>query len=123
MWQKSPRRSGGEAYQEQISGVERGIEYAVTPPGGTGKPVFFDGYDAKRSVLLDAKDWKNYPPESARFWKDNAHEEAVAQLKAANGAPIEWHFSGRKGYDAVNDLFHDEDVQGIRLVITPATQK
>lgn len=122
LWQKSPRRNGGESYQEQITSVQRGLEYAVTPPGG-GKPVHFDGYNAERRALLDAKDWKNYPPDGVEFWKQGTIDEAMKQIRAANGMPVEWHFSSSKGFDAVQTLFSGREVTGIRLVLTPAVSK
>jgi hypothetical protein len=118
IWQHSPRRSGGESYQEQITGTQRGIEYAVTQPGG-GNPVHFDGYDAQRGVLLDAKDWKNYPPDGTDFWEATILKGAKDQLRAANGTPVEWHFSSRKGFDAIATLFGSTRLKGIHLVITP----
>lgn len=117
-WEKAPARPKGEAYQELISGVERGIEYKVQIPDGSGKTVWFDGYDAERKVLLDAKDWKNYPPPDTEFWKDDILREAKAQTLAANGQVVEWHFSSPHGYNAVQDLFQKRGIEGIDLVIT-----
>ncbi len=42
-------------YQERITGAPRGVEYNVNG-------VNFDGYDADRDVLLDAKHWTQECP-------------------------------------------------------------
>ncbi|MDP3672564.1 MAG: Tox-REase-5 domain-containing protein [Telluria sp.] len=117
-WQLSPMRSKGEAYQEQITGAQRGIEYDVALIGAKGEKVRFDGYDASRKVLLDAKDWKGFPPKDTVFWTENVLKEAKSQLEAAKGVPIEWHFSTQSGRDAVLGLFRDRDITGITLVVT-----
>lgn len=62
VWKESPKRTKGIEYQEQITGVERGAEYEV-------KEIWFDGYDPKRKVLLDAKDWEKWPPVDKDFWQ------------------------------------------------------
>lgn len=118
-WQLSPKRTGGEAYQEQITGVRRGIEYDVPSDRVPSGKVRFNGFDAERKVLLDAKDWKGYPPKDTEFWKGDLLDQAENQTKAARGTPIEWHFSSPEGMQAVKQLFKDEEVAGIRLVLTP----
>jgi hypothetical protein len=117
-WQVAPKRSGGEAYQEQITGVERGFEYDVPYAAAPSGKVSFDGYDAERGVLLDAKDWKGYPPAGATFWQKDVVKQALSQTNAANGMPIEWHFSAQAGMDAVHTLFEKEGVTDIKLVLT-----
>lgn len=118
-WQLSPKRTGGEAYQEQITGVRRGIEYDVPFAGVKSGKVSFDGYDAARKVLLDAKDWKGYPPTDWDFWHKKVVREAQHQVEAANGTPIEWHFPQRDALDAVKGVFDDKKIQGIKLILTP----
>jgi hypothetical protein len=111
-WAKSPRRTKGQAYQEQISGVGRGAEYEVNG-------VRFDGYDASRKTLLDAKDWRNFPPLNKDFWHKATLDEARRQLGAANGTAIEWHFSTQGAADAVAGLFKANGITGIKIVVTP----
>ena len=111
-WVESPSRSKGQAYQEQISGVPRGIEYDVD---GT----LFDGYDAGRKALLDAKDWQSYPPLDEDFWRDGALKEARDQITAANGTAIEWHFSTQAAANVVAALFAATGITGITIVVTP----
>lgn len=117
-WQLSPKRSKGETFQEQITGVTRGIEYDVRLPGKSGKIVRFDGYDTERKVLLDAKDWKKYPPDGASFWMDKTLRDAQTQLRAAKGIPVEWHFSNERARQVVSKLFVKERIN-IALVLTP----
>lgn len=118
-WQLSPKRSAGEVYQEQISGVRRGIEYEVPAPDLPSGKVRFDGYDAQRKVLLDAKDWKWYPPQKTKFWRDSTVLDALRQIDAAHGVPIEWHFSTLSGLEEVRTLFEYENIREISLVLTP----
>jgi hypothetical protein len=114
-WGYSPTRTRGEAYQEQITGVPRGVEYQVNG-------VWFDGYDPTRNVLVDAKDWVNYPPPNAEFWEDDAVTEARRQLDAAEGTGVrvEWHVASQQAADALNALFQDDRLLSqIKVVVVP----
>jgi hypothetical protein len=81
--------------------------------------VWFDGYDASRGVLVDSKDWQNYPPEGAEFWKDGAVKEAEGQLDAAagTGARIEWQVSSQQAADALNELIGSRDTLRGRVTV------
>lgn len=80
-------------YQELITGAPRGVEYNVNG-------VNFDGYDANRDVLLDAKHWTQECPlgDRCRFeplrqaLTDKLVAEAERQLDATRmqGTQIEW---------------------------------
>ncbi|MBL8270590.1 TadE/TadG family type IV pilus assembly protein [Steroidobacter sp.] len=80
-------------YQSRITGAPHGVEYNVNG-------VNFDGYDAQRDVLLDAKHWTQECPlgDRCRFeplkqaMADKLVEEARRQLDAtsASGTAIEW---------------------------------
>lgn len=80
-------------YQQRISGAPRGVEYNVNG-------VHFDGYDAERNVLLDAKHWTQECPlgdkcRSAPLKQrlaDTLVAEARRQLLATEGSnvSIEW---------------------------------
>lgn len=96
----------------QITGVERGAEYQVDG-------VLFDGYDAQRGVLLDAKDWRGYPPANRSFWHEGTLDEAMRQLRAARGKLIEWHFSTPQAKAAVDALFRANRLGGITTIYTP----
>jgi hypothetical protein len=93
--------------------MERGTEYQVNG-------VDFDGYDATRRVLLDAKDWKGYPPSGAAFWHEGVLKEIDGQLRAAGETPIEWHFSTEVAKRKVDAMLKKESLEGvIRTVTTP----
>jgi len=80
-------------YQQRITGAPRGVEYNVNG-------VNFDGYDADRDVLLDAKHWTQECPLGDRcryeplkqVMTDRLLEEARRQLNAtaSSDARIEW---------------------------------
>lgn len=80
-------------YQQRITGAPANVEYNVNG-------VNFDGYDAQRNVLLDAKHWTQECPlgdrcrsESLRrALADKLIAEAQRQLNAtrATQTPIEW---------------------------------
>ena len=80
-------------YQELITGAPRGVEYNVNG-------VNFDGYDAQRGVLLDAKHWTQECPlgDKCRYeplkraLADKLVEEALSQMDAVRvtGTSIEW---------------------------------
>ena len=81
--------------------------------------VLFDGFDAQRRVLLDAKDWQGYPPANTSFWKPGTIKEARRQIKAAGSMPIEWHFSTQESFNAVQALFSKERISKVKLIFTP----
>lgn len=80
-------------YQERITGAPRGVEYNVNG-------VNFDGYDADRDVLLDAKHWTQECPlgDKCRYeplkraLSEKLIEEALGQIDAVRtaGTSIEW---------------------------------
>jgi len=86
--------------------------------------VKFDGV-TKDSVLLDAKSgMKNFVGEDGNFksWlkgADNMVDQANKQLKAADGAPIQWHFEDKSVMEATQNLFKKNDIEGIELIYTP----
>nr|WP_298722408.1 TadE/TadG family type IV pilus assembly protein [uncultured Steroidobacter sp.] len=80
-------------YQEVITGAPRGVEYNVNG-------VHFDGYDAQRDVLLDAKHWTQECPLGDKCRSEPLRQlmaerllsEAERQLNATttSGSQIEW---------------------------------
>lgn len=93
-WSSIPRPdTDAYRYQERITGAPRGVEYNV-------HGVNFDGYDAQRDVLLDAKHWTQECPlgdrcrsESLRRTLSNKLlEEARRQIAAVCDVDtsIEW---------------------------------
>jgi hypothetical protein len=109
-WAFSPRRSGGEDFQEAVTGVPRGIEYRVGD-------VYLDGYDAARRVAIDAKDWKGYPPPGTAFWEKGVIKEANSQLAAlkGTGVQLEWQVSTQQAANQVRAAFQRE------LSVNPAS--
>ncbi|MFI8831470.1 Tox-REase-5 domain-containing protein [Streptomyces afghaniensis] len=104
-------------YQEQVSKVKRGKEYAVKDPK-TGRDVDFDGWDSSRQTYLEAKfgygdkvraDGTLEPAQANKFV-----EQARRQLSAANGKPVEWNFSNKAVAEAAEEAF---DEAGIEVVV------
>ena len=107
----------GLDYQEQITKVDRRAEYKV---GG----VRFDSYDPVRRVLVDAKDWKGWPPENGnatiwKKWREKTLEEATGQIKAAPNTPIEWVVATQRSANEVKLLFRDEKIKEINVRVVP----
>jgi len=93
-WSSIPRPdTDAYRYQQRITGAPRGVEYNVNG-------VNFDGYDAQRDVLLDAKHWTQECPLGDRCRSEPLKraltskllEEARRQLAAVRGVDtrIEW---------------------------------
>ncbi|MFD5740528.1 Tox-REase-5 domain-containing protein [Streptomyces massasporeus] len=104
-------------YQEQVSKVKRGKEYAVKDPK-TGRDVDFDGWDSARQTYVEAKfgysnkvraDGTLEPAQADKFV-----EQARRQLSAANGKPVEWNFSNKAVAEAAEEAF---DEAGIEVVV------
>jgi Flp pilus assembly pilin Flp len=104
-------------YQEQVSKVKRGKEYAVKDPK-TGRDVDFDGWDSSRQTYVEAKfgygdkvraDGTLEPAQANKFV-----EQARRQLSAANGRPVEWNFSNKAVAEAAEEAF---DEAGVEVVV------
>ncbi|WP_130510026.1 Tox-REase-5 domain-containing protein [Krasilnikovia cinnamomea] len=104
------------AYQGRITGVPHGIGYSLNG-------VKFDGFRA--GVLIDAKG-----PGYATFVKDGRFvgwykgadalvDQAERQLRAAHGAKIEWHVAEPDAATAIANLFTDQGISGIKIVVVP----
>ena len=108
-------------YEKQISGSPKNVEYEV---GGKR----FDGYDAKRNVLLDAKDYSKDNPivkGTPAFLADKLKAEAIldaqTQVAVAGGAKVEWHVSSKEAATALDNLFKsDSSLNGKISVIWSA---
>ncbi|MFI2630149.1 Tox-REase-5 domain-containing protein [Streptomyces collinus] len=108
-------------YQEQVSKVKRGKEYAVKDPK-TGRDVDFDGWDSSRQTYVEAKfgysnkvraDGTLEPAQADKFI-----EQARRQLSAANGKPVEWNFSNKAVAEAAEEAFDDAGI-GVVVKYTP----
>ncbi len=119
----TPRTSAGAAYQEQVTGAPPGTEYKVPLARRASGNVDFDGYDPERNVLLDAKDYNNWPPEGPPKLRQMAInkllKEAKDQVNAADGTPIEWHVPTEAKASELSDIFDNEGIEGIQVVTTP----
>lgn len=132
--QWGPAEEGGmskpaRAYQEQITGHSADEAYWV---GGVGKKnggTKFDGF--KDGVCLEAKGpnyankfQDNLDPEP--WFRDSGAEELVKQARRQServqgmGIPIEWHVAEKKAADAIRLLLQEAQVEGIKVIHTPA---
>ncbi|WP_218924935.1 Tox-REase-5 domain-containing protein, partial [Streptomyces sp. t99] len=111
-------------YQEQITGTNRGQEYVVPHPR-EGKPaVEYDGWDSSRQTYLEAKNgYDSYLSQSrpgtlTPSGRDKFVAEARAQVEAAGGKPVEWHFSNPEVAKAARAAFREARLP-IKVVPTP----
>lgn len=83
----------------------------------------FDGY--RNGVLLETKGpgyVKFLKNGNFRAWfrgADGMLQQAERQFRAANGAPIAWHFAEREVADAVRAMFRGSELGDIQVVFTP----
>lgn len=101
------------AYQKQITGQE-GMAWIQNG-------VKFDGM--KDGVLLDAKgkyaQFINKNTGEFYGWfigKESLLDEAARQIKASEGAKIQWYFAEKEVCDVVQDLFMDKGITEIELI-------
>ena len=105
------------AYQTKITGNAADTSYIVNN-------VKFDGYNS--GILLEAKG-----PGYAKFVKNGRFmdfyrgkekliEQAYRQLQAANGVSIEWYIAEQDALQAIQNLFDDFGIEGIKLILKPA---
>lgn len=108
-------------YEKQVTGNPKNIEYEVN-----GKK--FDGYDAQRNVLLDAKDYtkdnpivSGQPPFLADKFRAEALADAKDQVAKAAGTKVEWHVASKEAAAELDKLFaSDPSLKGkISVVWTP----
>ena len=110
--------ASASGYQAQITG-KVGQAYIING-------VKFDGIS--NGVLLEAKG-----PGYANFVQDGKFRDwftgekalinqAKNQAAAANGAPIQWHVADAEAVQALQKLFFDKNVTGIKIIYTPASQ-
>jgi hypothetical protein len=113
-------------YQQQVTGRPVDEVYWVGGVGQKSGGVAFDGFE--HGVLLEAKE----PGYATKFNADltpkkwfassgarQLVEQAVRQLRLANGTPIRWHVAEEKAAAALKKLFERTAVKGIEVVHTP----
>lgn len=104
------------SYQKQITGADASKSFKIDD-------VKFDGVTAE-GVLLDAKSgMENFVGKDGAFksWfkgADGLVDQANSQLKAANGAPVQWHFENKGVMEATQNLFKEKGIKGIEFIHT-----
>ena len=100
-------------YEKQVTGAPKNIEYDVNG-------VKFDGFDAERGVLLDAKRYKGWPKEGLKFSENAVVKEGIKQARVAQdaGAAVEWHIATKEKADLVRKLFAERGID-IKVFHTP----
>ena len=107
-------------YQAQVTGAPEGYVYRIR---SGGEEVKFDGFD--RGVLLEAKgpgyaQWINKRLEFFGNFegREQMLDQAVRQVRAANGKRIRWLVAEEKLAGALRKLFLDEQLP-IEVVHVP----
>jgi len=127
----SPSAEAAYRYQQQVTGAPRDgpniREYRVGD-------VDFDGYDAERDVLIDAKHYTEFCPLAdckPEFLRgklaQSLLEQAVRQINAVKSidmdVPIEWHIANREMSEKISEILRSklrrEDAGRIMVVFTP----
>ncbi|UYH50774.1 restriction endonuclease fold toxin 5 domain-containing protein [Candidatus Kirkpatrickella diaphorinae] len=90
------------AYQERVTGTPQGMAYRV--PKGNNEFVKFDGYDAERDVLQDAKYYRNWPLPDKEFSRDSVMTQIRSQVDAAKGRAIEWIVPSQDAADRILEI-------------------
>jgi len=104
-------------YQRSVTGGGPGSVYRVDG-------VKFDGFtDGK---LLDAKGpgYAKFVDKDGEFyswWKgaDSLANQALRQIEAAGGAPIEWHVAEQSAAEAMEDLLAARGIRGVTVIFKP----
>ena len=80
----------------------------------------FDGYDPKRDVLLDAKDWDDWPIDK-KFAIDSVLEDARRSSDVAKqaGRKLEWHVPTEAKKQQLDKIFDKNPDIDITVVVTP----
>jgi uncharacterized protein YukE len=110
-------------YQNRVGGREG---EAFVKSGPDGKLVKFDGYDEATNTLIETKgDFSSFRTSAGQFKRifttrvvAKFRKQALRQIKAADGTPIEWRFMDREAYAYVKKLFADEGIP-IKVVYVP----
>jgi hypothetical protein len=106
-----------------VTGAPPGTEYKVPLSSRKSGVVDFDGYDPQRNVLLDAKEFNDWPVEDPPFLRDKGINDIVKegqdQLAAADGTPVEWHVPTQAKADEISDILSSRGLDSIQVVVTP----
>jgi RHS repeat-associated protein len=101
-------------FQEHVTGVVAGKAFKI-------ENTKFDGVRGRN--LIEAKSgYDRFIDKNGDFHSwfskgvDGIISQAERQLKAANGAPVEWHFSSPITLKATKKVFEENDIRGIILI-------
>lgn len=110
----------GAKYQKQVTGAPRHTEYIVKSDRMKSGEIKFDGYDPEKNVLVDAKDYNNWPKDE-NWSKDIVLRDARKQSEIAADVKtkIEWHIPSQDKAELVQSILRDGNVRHIKVVHTP----
>ena len=122
-WGYNHTPAKGAEYQHQVTGAPRHTEYIVKTDLMPSGQKAFDGYDPKRDVLLDAKDWNDWPPLDRDFGINKVVKDAKKSSDVAKqtGKKLEWHVPTEAKKQQLDELFKSRSDLGIDIdvVVTP----
>ena len=122
-WGYNHTPAKGADYQHQVTGAPRHTEYIVKTDLMPSGQKAFDGYDPKRDVLLDAKDWNDWPPLDRDFGINKVVKDAKKSSDVAKqtGKKLEWHVPTEAKKQQLDELFKSRSDLGIDIdvVVTP----
>ena len=120
-WGYNHTPAKGAEYQHQVTGAPRHTEYIVKTDLMPSGRKAFDGYDPKRDVLLDAKDWDDWPPLDRDFGIRSVLDDAQNSSDVAKqaGRKLEWHVPTEAKKQQLDAIFRDKPDIKITVVVTP----
>ena len=119
-WGYNHTPAKGAEYQHQVTGAPRHTEYIVKTDLMPSGQKAFDGYDPKRDVLLDAKDWDDWPIDK-KFAIDSVLDDAQNSSDVAKqaGRKLEWHVPTEAKKQQLDKIFDKNPDIEITVVVTP----
>ena len=120
-WKNETTPAKGQNFQQKVTGAPPNTEYVVEGPNPKGK-VKFDGYDPQRNVLLDAKEFNDFPKiyKGRIIGEEKILAEARRQVNSnRNGTKIEWDMADQANAQIVRDLLIDNGITDIEVVSPP----
>jgi hypothetical protein len=123
------RKEAALLYQEQITGLPRGLDVKLPNPIG-GRPVSFDGCRESDGTMLEAKgpNYANKLRQNSQFvWPNieadmNGQVERQSKAADASGRMVEWHFAEEE----VADYFRSDwerKYKNLKVIYTPPATK
>ncbi|MGD1926180.1 MAG: Tox-REase-5 domain-containing protein [Paracoccaceae bacterium] len=120
-WGASNKGGRGADYQEQVTGAPRGTEYEVPFDGNASGTKWMDGYDPDRNVLIDAKDWENWPNDDFPMSRDIVAGDLrqAQQIAEQTGSAVEWRVPTQAQADRLLDIADDLGLSDVDVVAVP----